>query len=89
MAVRIVVVEGEPISKALRRLKKKLECSGSAWEARRRRHVIDQTQERRAKQFKKRFKARQATLLAQRTGEQPVASLKEATTRFWKQTGKP
>jgi ribosomal protein S21 len=88
MTVRIVVAQGEPISKALRRLKKKLEWSGWAWEARRRGHATDQTQERRAKRFQKRFKARQATLLAQRAGEQPVASLKEATTRFWKRTGK-
>ncbi len=89
MNVRIVVADGEPISKALRRFKKKMEWSGTAWEVRRRGQPTDQTQERRAKRFGKRFKARQATLVAQRTGVQPVASLDEAAGRFWERTGKP
>ena len=45
-------------------------------------------EERRAKQFRKRFKAREATLLAKQAGEQPVESLKEAKERFWQRTGK-
>ena len=89
MGVRIVVRDGEPISQALRRLKQQLQLSGSALEARRRIYPTDRTQERRAKRFQKRFKARRATLLAQRLGEQPVASLQEATARFWERTGKP
>jgi hypothetical protein len=59
------------------------------WEMRRRSHFVDPTQARRAKRFHKRFKARQATLLAQKAGEQPFKSLAEATAAFWKQTGKP
>jgi hypothetical protein len=57
--------------------------------SRRRVYPTDRTQERRAKRFQKRFKARRATLLAQRSGEQPVESLKGATARFWERTGKP
>jgi ribosomal protein S21 len=89
MGVRIVVREGELIVQALRRLKKQLQRSGSAWEARRRADPVDRTQERRARRFRKRFKARQSTLLSQRAGEQPVASLAQATARFWERTGKP
>ncbi len=74
MTIRIVVGEGEPISKVLRRLRKKLELSGTVWEMRRRGYAADQTQEPRARRFKKRFKARQATLLAQRAGKQPFDS---------------
>ena len=46
------------------------------------------TQLRRKKQFKKRLKARLATLQAQQAGEQPVASLEEAAAMFQKRTGK-
>ena len=74
---------------ALRRFKKQLQLSRLAWEARRREHPDDGTQERRAKRFRKRFKARQATLVAQQAGEQPVGSLAEARRRFWERTGKP
>ena len=87
MTVRIVVA-GRADQPCAGRLRKKLEWSGAAWEARRRRHAIDQTEERRAKQFRKRFKAREATLLAKQAGEQPVESLKEAKERFWQRTGK-
>jgi ribosomal protein S21 len=78
MGIRIVVAEREPIALALRRFKKLLERHGVAWEMRRRVYVADPTQVRRAKQFKKRFKARLATLMAKKAGEQPVASLKDA-----------
>ncbi len=89
MGVRIVVWDGEPISQARRRFRKKLEISGALWEARRRAYPADPAQERRAKRFQKRFKARQATLLAQHVGEQPVVSVTKAMARFWARTGKP
>jgi small subunit ribosomal protein S21 len=89
MGVRIVVGEREPIELALRRFKKLLERQGVTWEMRRQMHFADPTQARRAKRFQKRFKARKATLLAKRAGEQPVSSLTEATEAFWKRTGKP
>jgi small subunit ribosomal protein S21 len=89
MGVRIVVGEREPIGLALRRFKKLLERQGVLWEMRRRAYFADPSQARRAKRFRKRFKARKETLLAQRAGEQPVSSLAEATAAFWKQTGKP
>jgi hypothetical protein len=54
---------------------------------RRRRHFADPNQARRAKRFPKRFKARKATLLAQRAGEQSVSSPAEATRAFWKRVG--
>src|SRR4051812_48859626 len=50
MGVRIVVREGEPISQALRRLKRELQTSGMIGEARRRAYPEDATQERRANQ---------------------------------------
>ena len=84
-----MVGEGEPVGLALRRFKKLLERQGVAWEVRRRMYFAAPTQARRAKRFQKRFKARKATLLAQRAGEQPVSSLTEATEAFWKRTGKP
>jgi ribosomal protein S21 len=89
MGVRILVREGETIGQALLRLKKQLQRTGATWEARRRRYPMDATQERRTKRFQKRFKARRATLLAQCAGEQPVASVTEATARFWERRGKP
>src|SRR3954467_15569120 len=70
MSVRIVVRPGEPISSALRRLRGQLQAAGVTWEMRRRRCPADFTQERRAKRFQKRLKARRATLLAQLAGEQ-------------------
>ena len=84
-----MVGEREPIVLALRRFKKVLERQGVTWEMRRRTCFADATQARRAKRFQKRFKARKATLLAQRAGEQPVSSLAGATVTFWKRTGKP
>lgn len=85
MSVRIVVRPGEPINSALRRLKGQLQAAGVVREMWRHRCPIDRTQERRAK----RFKAREATFLAQLAGEQSVASLKEARARFSQRTGKP
>ena len=89
MGVRIVVGQCEPIGLALRRLQKFLERQGVSWEMWRRACFADPTQARRAKRFQKRFKARKATLRAQRAGEQPVSSLAEVTEAFWKRTGKP
>jgi small subunit ribosomal protein S21 len=89
MGVRIVVWDLEPIGLALRRFKKKLERQGVTWEMGRRAYFDDPTQARRAKRFKKRFKARKATLLAKLVGEQPGASLTQAQKKFWKRTGKP
>jgi ribosomal protein S21 len=87
MGVRIVVGEREPIGLALKRLKKLQERQGVTWEMGRRVYFADSTQARR--RFRKRFKARQATLLAQVAGGQPVSSLAEARAAFWKRTGKP
>lgn len=89
MGVRIVLADQEPIGVALRRFKKLLERSGLTRDLNRQLSFKKPTKIRRAKQFKKRFKARQATLLAQTSGEQPVASVVEAHKRFWKKTGKP
>jgi small subunit ribosomal protein S21 len=88
MAVRIVVRDREPIGLALRRFKKQMERQGVSWEMRRRKYFADATQIRRAKQFKKRFKARKATLLKQMAGEQPVVSLPEAKAVFRERRGK-
>lgn len=84
-----MVAEREPIGLALRRFKKLLEREGVTWEMRRRVNFTGPTQTRRANRFQKRFKARKATLLAQRAGKQPVSSVAEATEAFWKRTGKP
>ncbi len=89
MGVRIVVAEGKPIGLALRRFKKMVEREGVAWEIRRRAYFVDGTEVRRAKRFRKRFKTREAVLVAQMAGELPVASLAAARVKFWMQTGKP
>jgi small subunit ribosomal protein S21 len=89
MGVRIVLAEKEPISAALRRFKKLLERSGLTRDLRRQGSFQKPTEIRRRKKFKKRFKARLATLLAQKDGKQPVASVAEAHKAFWKKTGKP
>jgi small subunit ribosomal protein S21 len=89
MGVRIVLADKEPIQLALKRFKKSLERHGVKWEQRRRGHFIEATQMRRAKKFQKRFKARRATLLAQKAGEQPVGSIDDAVEKFWERTGKP
>jgi hypothetical protein len=86
MGVRVVLAEGESIGQALRRLRKLLERHRALrW---RTPSFIKQTEIRRAKRFKKKFKARLATLLAIRAGEQPDSSGADLTT-FWKKTGKP
>jgi ribosomal protein S21 len=90
MSVRVQVRPGEPIRQALLRFKKKVARYGGFWETYRRAwRFAPATQLKRKKRFKKRFKARKATLAAQKAGEQPVASLAEATAAFWKHTGKP
>jgi small subunit ribosomal protein S21 len=90
MGVRMRVHDNEPIGQALRRFKRLIEQNGGFWEARHRAwRFAPGTQQRRRKQFRKRFKARKATLLAQKAGEQPVASVKQAVVQFWMRTGKP
>ena len=89
MSTRIVVRHGETMQQALRRFKKQLQLSRQMWEVRRRESPEDGTQKRRAKQFRKRLKAREATLLAQQAGEQPVESLVEARRQFRARRGKP
>jgi small subunit ribosomal protein S21 len=89
MGIRMRVHEREPIGQALRRFKKLVQQHGDSWERRRRAwRFAPGTQLRRKKQFKKRLKARLATLEAQKAGELPVASLEEAEATFWKRTGK-
>ena len=83
-----MVRDREPIGLALRRFKKEMQRQGLSWEMRRRKHFLDANQLRRAKQFKKRLKARAATLEKQMTGEQPVASLPEAKAVFRERRGK-
>ena len=90
MGVRMRVHDGEPIGQALRRFKKLLHRGGIFYEMYARpSRFVPGTQYRRRKRFRKRFKARKATLEAQMAGEQPVASIEEATAEFWKRTGKP
>lgn len=84
------VRDGEPIGLALRRFKKLLDRNGVWREIRYKSgEYSPPTQTRRKKKFKKRLKARQATLDAQATGEQPCASWDEAYATFKKRTGKP
>jgi ribosomal protein S21 len=64
MGVRVVVGDGEPIGMALRRFRKRVEEEGVVWEVRRRTYFVSNTELRRAKQFRKRFKSRRANLLA-------------------------
>ena len=89
MGVRIVLADKEPIGLALRRFKKLLERNGTARELRRRAYFEKPTEIRRAKQFQKRFKARLATVRAQKAGEQPASSVAGAAEVFWRRTGKP
>ena len=88
MGVKIVVGQQEPIELALKRFRKVLERDDATWESRRRAYFIKPTQVRRARRFQKRFKARRATLLAQKAGKQPVISLADAIDQFWTRTGK-
>ena len=88
MGVRIVLAAREPIGLALRRFKKLLERNNVLLESRRRETFLKATQIRRAKRFKKKFKARMATLLAKQSGLQTGTSVSEAAQAFWKKTGK-
>jgi ribosomal protein S21 len=88
MGVRIVLADKEPIVLALKRFKKLLQRHGATWELRRRRCFIKPSEIRRAKRFQKRFKTREATLLAQQAGQQSVVSVREAARAFWAKTGK-
>jgi ribosomal protein S21 len=89
MGVRVLVRDGEPVGKALRRLKQLLELHNVPWEVRRRTYFIYATEERRAKQFQKRFKARKAALIAMMAGGHSSSSIAKAKADFWKRTGKP
>jgi small subunit ribosomal protein S21 len=89
MGIRMRLHDGEPVGQALRRFKKLVSSHGLVWEQRKHVHFVPATQLRRAKRFQKRFKARRATLLAQKAGQQPVTSLAEAVVEFWRRTGKP
>ena len=89
MGVRVVVGDGEPIGAALRRLKQQLERAGVVWWVRRRPHFVRATDQRRAKAFRKRFKARQAALLARVAEGLSGPALDAAKAEFWRRTGKP
>ena len=89
MGVRVVVAEGETVGAALRRLKKQAERAGVSWEVRRRSYFVGGTELRRAKRFRKRFKAREAALLARMAGGLTGPALAEAKAEFWRRTGKP
>ncbi len=90
MGVRIVLAENEPIALALRRFKKKVEREKINWEIRRRCYFVKASEMRRAKKFKKKFKAREAMLLAKLEGKQPTTvSRTDLLETFWKRTGKP
>jgi ribosomal protein S21 len=89
MGVRVLLADGESAGQALKRLRKRLERHGALWELRRRTYYLKPAHARRAKRFRKRFKARLATFLAQKAGEQTAASLAEAARKFWRRTGKP
>ena len=89
MNVRIVVGDGEPIGAALRRLKKRVEREGVAWERRWHTHFVGGTELRRAKQFCKRYKAREAALLARMAAGLTGPALDEAKSEFRRRSGKP
>jgi ribosomal protein S21 len=89
MGVRIILADKEPIVLALRRFKKLLERHGATREIRRRQYFIKPTKGNRAKRFKKKFKARLATLQAKQAGQQPTSSVSDARHAFWVKTGKP
>jgi small subunit ribosomal protein S21 len=89
MGVRVVIGESEPVGAALRRLKKRVEREGLAWEMRRRSYFVGGTELRRAKQFRKRFKAREAALVARMAGGLSGPALDAAKAEFWRRTGKP
>ena len=89
MGVRVVVGDGEPVGAALRRLKKQLERAGVPWEVRRRSYFASGTELRRAKAFRKRFKAREAALHARMAAGLSGPALDAAKAAFWRRTGKP
>lgn len=89
MGVRVVVGDGEPIDTALQRLKQRVEREGVAWEVRRRAYCATGTELRRAKRFQKRFKAREAALLARMAAGLSCPALEAAKAAFWRRTGKP
>ena len=89
MGVRVVVGYGEPIGAALRRLKKRAEREGVAREVRWHAEFVGGTELRRAKRFRKRFKAREAALVARMAAGLSGPALDAAKAEFWRRTGKP
>jgi small subunit ribosomal protein S21 len=89
MGVRVVVGDGELIGAVLRRLKKRVEREGVAREIRWHVSFIDGTELRRAKAFRKRFKTREAALVARMAAGLSGPALAEAKAEFWRRTGKP
>ena len=89
MGVRVVVGEREPIGVALRRLKKQAERAGVPRELRMHAEFVGGTEQRRAKRFRKRFKAREAALVAKMAAGLSGPALDAAKAEFWRRTGKP
>jgi ribosomal protein S21 len=89
MGVRVVVGEGEPVELSLKRLKKQLERAGVPGEMRWRVYFVDGTEVRRAKRFRKRFRTREAALVARMTAGLTGPALAAAKAEFWRRTGKP
>jgi ribosomal protein S21 len=89
MGVRVVVGEREPIGLALRRFNKQLERAGVPGAMRRDVHFVEGTGIRRAKQFRTRFRAREAALLARMAAGLTGPALDAAKAEFWRRTGKP
>lgn len=83
------VGEREPIGAALRRLKKEAERAGVVRELRWHAYFVNGTERRRAKRFRKRFKAREAALVARMAERLSGPALDAAKAEFWRRTGKP
>jgi ribosomal protein S21 len=88
MGVRIVVGDQESIQSALKRFKNALARNNVPWEMRRRVEFQDGTEVKRRKLFRKRYKARLATLVGMSGGKQPVVIFEIARAEFCRKTGK-
>ncbi len=89
MGIRIVLADGEPIGLVLKRFRKILEQNNVPGDERRRQHFTKASEIRRAKQFKRRYRARKATYFAMLAGVQSASSVRPEDLAFWKKSGKP
>jgi ribosomal protein S21 len=87
MGVLIVVRQGESVAAAMKRLKRTADKGGITRASRRQESFVKQSEVRREQKFRRRFKARKATLLRKLGGANSFQA-HQLLREFWNRGGK-